>query len=142
MGRWCAANTKPFPVKDSRGGARWHREEPVFRPLAPRHFLTSCICRGSQLDSRVPVKDTWDSCNGCTDPSAPTPTSTPAPSLMCSSWCAANTNPFSVKVTWAECNGCAEEASTPRRLGKLRGFCEPYHFHEFGCLPTVSKNSG
>merc|ERR1711879_586364 len=67
------------------------------------------------------VKVTWASCNGCTDPSAPTPTSTPAPSLMCSSWCAANTNPFSVKVTWAACNGCAEEASTPRRLGKLRG---------------------
>merc|ERR1712217_856585 len=86
-------------------------------------------------------------------PPAPTPPPTPAPPLMCSSWCAANTNPLSVKVTWDSCNGCAEEASTPRRLGKLRGsiiyssllskgstvwqggFCEPYNFHEFGCLP-------
>merc|ERR1712187_782308 len=65
------------------------------------------------------VKVTWTSCNGCTDPSASTPT--PAPPLMCSSWCAANTMPFSVKVTWTSCSGCVEQASTPRRLGTFLG---------------------
>merc|ERR1712187_1109559 len=54
----------------------------------------------------------WTSCNGCTDPSASTPT--PAPPLMCSSWRAANTQPFSVKVTWTSCNGCTDpSASAP-----------------------------
>merc|ERR1712019_266825 len=46
---------------------------------------------------------------------APTPPPTPAPPstpLLCSSWCAANTNPFSVKVTWENCKGCTD-SSTP-----------------------------
>merc|ERR1712003_556372 len=34
--------------------------------------------------------------------------------LLCSSWCAANTNPFAVKVTWTSCNGCTDPSvSTP-----------------------------
>merc|ERR1712048_1162864 len=46
-------------------------------------------------------------------PPTPAPPSTPTPAppstpLLCSSWCAANTQPFSVKVTWAGCNGCTD----------------------------------
>merc|ERR1712003_1705 len=34
--------------------------------------------------------------------------------LLCSSWCAANTNPFADKVTWTSCNGCTDPSvSTP-----------------------------
>merc|ERR1712187_640291 len=115
---WCASNTQPFSVKVTWTSCNGCTDPSASTPPTP---APSLVCRSWCAANTNPfsVKVTWDSCNGCTDPSAATPT--PAPSLVCLSWCAANTHPFSVKVTWDSCNGCAEEASTPRRLGKLRG---------------------
>merc|ERR1712190_253115 len=79
--------------------------------FAPTECLNGDACSFVQAPTPSPTPAPTPPPTLAPTPPSPAPPSTP---LLCSSWCAANTQPFSVKVTWTSCKGCTDpSASTP-----------------------------